>query len=140
MASHRVAIQTVYILILFASLSLASLSAAQAIPVIRRVKPLVAGSSAGSSAAAGEPIRVSLGNWSQLAKVGPGHFTEFFGNTAAVSGDTVVVGTWPVDADRRTGYIFLKTANDWDTRPAASLGHPRRMGVSCHSPSTATLS
>lgn len=122
MASHRSTGRKVDILSL--TLLLASLCAAQAVPGSQPQKALAAS----GRTAAGSPVSVSPGNWSQLAKVGPGHFTELFGTTAAVSGDTVVVGSWPTFSDLRTAYIFLKSDNAWQTRPAASLRVPSPNG------------
>jgi len=122
MASHRLIVRKVDILSL--TLLLASLCAAQAVPGSQRPKTLAAS----GQTVAGSPVSVSPGNWSQLAEVGPGHFTELFGTTAAVSGDTVVVGSWPTFSDLRTAYIFLKSDNAWQTRPAASLRVPSPNG------------
>ena len=48
---------------------------------------------------------------------------DFFGNSVAVSGDTVVVGAWEDDAEKGAAYIFQKSASgEWsDSTQTAKL-------------------
>jgi hypothetical protein len=73
---------------------LASLCAAQTIPVSQRMKP----PAAGARAAASNAVSVSPGDWSQLAKFVPinGCCLGLENNSVAISGDTVVIGQEPL--------------------------------------------
>src|ERR1700719_3395670 len=92
MTSHRFTVRLVSILSF--TMLLASLCAAQTIPVSQRMKP----PAAGARAAASNAVSVSPGDWSQLAKFVAinGCCLGLENNSVAISGDTVVIGQEPL--------------------------------------------
>jgi len=121
MASHHFTVRLVSILSF--TMLLASLCAAQTIPVSQRMKP----PAAGARAAASNAVSVSPGNWSQLAKFIPvnGCCNGLISNPAAISGDTVVVGQEALGGSKVVAQVFARTAKGWqNSPPIAQLSGP----------------
>jgi|ERR1022692_961213 hypothetical protein len=69
----------------------------------------------------------SPGDWQQLVKLvsSAGNPTFFFGNSAGISGDTVVISASPGDLSAIAGWVFVKSAQGWaNTVPVGGLKLP----------------
>jgi hypothetical protein len=72
------------------------------------------------------PAGLSSGDWQQLAKITPdkGEVAFYFGNSVAISGDTVVVAGNPAGSEI-AGFVFVKPAEGWaNAAPAGGLKIP----------------
>jgi hypothetical protein len=122
MASHQFTVRLVSILSF--TMLLASLGAAQTIPVSQRMKP----PAAGARAAASNAGSVSSGGWSQLAKFVPtnGCCLGLENNSVAISGDTVVIGQEPLGSGVKiVAQVFTRAAQGWrNSPPVATLSGP----------------
>lgn len=68
-------------------------------------------------------VALSPGSWSQLAKLMVKGYTNGLGQEIAVSGETVVAGTYPTYS--KAAYVFLGSATGWrNSLPVAALGLP----------------
>src|SRR6202162_4559759 len=68
-------------------------------------------------------VALSPGSWSQLAQLMVKGYTNGFGQEVAVSGKTVVAGTYPTYS--KAAYVFLGSATGWqNSLPVAALGVP----------------
>lgn len=109
---------------LLVALTLSAICAAQN-PAARR-RPWLRRSLAGGNVSK-VPVAVSPGNWSQLASIipPPGLYFVTFGEFVAVSGDTLAVSTGILSSNSIAAYIYLKTAQGWQTSlPKAALALP----------------
>jgi hypothetical protein len=122
MASHHFTVRLISIL--WFTMLLASLCAAQAIPVSQRIKP----PAAGARAAASNAVSVSPGGWSQLAKFVPtnGCCLGLENNSVAISGDTVVIGQEPLGSGVKiVAQVFTRATQGWrNSPPVAKLSGP----------------
>lgn len=65
-------------------------------------------------------VKLTTGNWSQLARLPAPAQTEFFADSLAISGDTLVVGQQAAVGLKYVAYVYLKPPGVWKAVPPAT--------------------